>query len=731
MLAINRLYVVLFCLLISACLSAQIIEFSNETLYKEFDEYAYSVVKYNDQLITRNRGSIQEYLITNDGSLHMVAIFERSALHPHYTYVDNNRFYDVAILDEMRGLRIEVYNLLHSPMQKITDFEIIFSSNMFRLHFSQNYIIVYDVYESLYLLFNKNNYQFERTLSLPSSLVFIDDNFLVIQDEFTIQFYSLLDENEFQLEYLSEISVSFPPNFVFNCVKQDDFLVILHAFGTTIIDIRDLQTPSLWIHIPTEGVPLSTIVSNDLIVSNNGSGYLEIFQRYDVNDFELVYQSIERSYMWNNNMYINYPYLYINQGFALNVYNLSNNFTLDFTYGDNSFDYAVIPAHNTLYMFHVIRSNDQDGQPLYKYEFIDVLKNELFLQFEFINHTANVVDIKENLLFMFNTNLLDNTRCFEVYNIENEQIDLLHSLPVNTLINNYNVIGTNVFLRSYDQSLVEVYQLRPNEFIYLGSFLGRLQSRNSEIHASHFLALQNNQVLVRDVYDFDLQLAGYTLPNWGFNEPVYYDDANFLLFDQDPGRFRAYNHNIDQGLWSEIYSFPAPARINTHNQIITLNAYGSTQISEYFSIINGIVHKLGEKEDNRFVNRTYFYPEQKKMIQSAQSGIWIYDFDYTVSDTDTTIEPAKAKLLKNFPNPFNPETTISFYLPLETQVSIDIYNIKGQKVKSLIKEIRTSGNHQVNWNGTDEDGHDVSSGIYLYTLSTSDFFQSKKMIILR
>ncbi|MDA3814446.1 MAG: T9SS type A sorting domain-containing protein, partial [Candidatus Cloacimonetes bacterium] len=73
-----------------------------------------------------------------------------------------------------------------------------------------------------------------------------------------------------------------------------------------------------------------------------------------------------------------------------------------------------------------------------------------------------------------------------------------------------------------------------------------------------------------------------------------------------------------------------------------------------------------------------------------------------------------AVLYQNVPNPFNPETNIKFYLDESSHVSLEIYNIKGQLVKTLVNNDLSAGEHSFIWNGKDGNGNQVASGIYLY-----------------
>jgi len=88
-------------------------------------------------------------------------------------------------------------------------------------------------------------------------------------------------------------------------------------------------------------------------------------------------------------------------------------------------------------------------------------------------------------------------------------------------------------------------------------------------------------------------------------------------------------------------------------------------------------------------------------------------------------------LHQNYPNPFNPSTTINYSLIENSKVSLNIYNIKGQKVKQLVRDQRTAGQHSVIWNGRDDNGKSVSSGIYFYKLITDNFEKTKKMILMK
>ncbi|MHB2155407.1 FlgD immunoglobulin-like domain containing protein [Calditrichota bacterium GD2] len=89
------------------------------------------------------------------------------------------------------------------------------------------------------------------------------------------------------------------------------------------------------------------------------------------------------------------------------------------------------------------------------------------------------------------------------------------------------------------------------------------------------------------------------------------------------------------------------------------------------------------------------------------------------------------QLKQNYPNPFNPTTTIEFYLAKQGNYRLDIYDVLGRKVKSLLNGVQPAGAHRLSWDGTDDAGNLVSAGIYFYTLKGENFKQTRKMLLIK
>jgi len=119
-------------------------------------------------------------------------------------------------------------------------------------------------------------------------------------------------------------------------------------------------------------------------------------------------------------------------------------------------------------------------------------------------------------------------------------------------------------------------------------------------------------------------------------------------------------------------------------------------------------------------------------IKYVQTGTGVKD------EIENEAKPSEFELSQNYPNPFNPYTTISFTVhgkgetekgPLHT--TLTVYNIIGQKVITLVDQVKLPGEHKVTWEGKDDKGNSVSSGIYFYKLKVGDFSKVKKMLLIK
>ncbi|MCK5158012.1 MAG: T9SS type A sorting domain-containing protein, partial [Candidatus Heimdallarchaeota archaeon] len=118
------------------------------------------------------------------------------------------------------------------------------------------------------------------------------------------------------------------------------------------------------------------------------------------------------------------------------------------------------------------------------------------------------------------------------------------------------------------------------------------------------------------------------------------------------------------------------------------------------------------------------------VYDDGESEIILVPFTYTGVDAGNVIIAA-TKLNGNYPNPFNPVTNIAYSIRETGKVTLQVYNIKGQLVKTLVNDVRETGNYTVTWNGRDNSNKTVASGVYFYKMKAQNYNNTKKMILMK
>ena len=137
----------------------------------------------------------------------------------------------------------------------------------------------------------------------------------------------------------------------------------------------------------------------------------------------------------------------------------------------------------------------------------------------------------------------------------------------------------------------------------------------------------------------------------------------------------------------------------------------------------GLANLPGTSMDPELLNVVCGYPDENTPVVVETNAL---------SLDDNLSIPTQFALHQNYPNPFNPSTQISFDVPDGAElVRLNIYNILGKKVSTLLNNVVNPGKHKVEWNAKDDEGNPVASGIYFYELSSSSFTARKKMLLIR
>jgi len=179
----------------------------------------------------------------------------------------------------------------------------------------------------------------------------------------------------------------------------------------------------------------------------------------------------------------------------------------------------------------------------------------------------------------------------------------------------------------------------------------------------------------------------------------------------------------------------------SHVDLIGYNLYRSRWEGGGFVMVNSTPLTLPSYADRSLPDsgRYWYYAtavyqdsgwEVESMASNHDAGSVVHE---TGAGDDVVAIPREFFLAENYPNPFNPATVISYGLPRDSQVRLEIFNILGQRVRILTGGMQRAGYRQVVWDGSDGAGQAVSSGVYFYRLTTADgsFSQSRKMLLVK
>ena len=142
------------------------------------------------------------------------------------------------------------------------------------------------------------------------------------------------------------------------------------------------------------------------------------------------------------------------------------------------------------------------------------------------------------------------------------------------------------------------------------------------------------------------------------------------------------------------------------------------------TIDNGIEYDAG-------ISSFVFSPDGSIYIGTRNSGVYRNAVDFSSAVKASSAKPDYYNLFQNYPNPFNAQTVIKYSLPNRTLVSLLIYDINGKFVRTLINEIENNGTHQVVWDGFDDNGKQIGSGVYLLQMQAGDYSSFRKLTIIK
>ncbi len=272
--------------------------------------------------------------------------------------------------------------------------------------------------------------------------------------------------------------------------------------------------------------------------------------------------------------------------------------------------------------------------------------------------------------------------------------------------------------------------------------------RETSISVDNYI-YANNNIVSRDLYIYGSHMSAYNSDRYLLLSDNYPGDANSLVFlsveydwDSDSLDYIFSGCSMSGALiWStdETNLIESDFLTGTsasccfhdvNNTPLTVYFAPSTNNYEVRDMTNGDITDSGEAPFTP-VNIERIEDETLVYLAPTNEGVEVWHGTYTVGIDDPTDSPALELTAGNYPNPFNPTTTISYSLPSSGMVEVSVFNTRGQLVRTLVHEKMDTGNFEVVWHGDDENGKPVSSGIYLYRVQADNRTITGKMLMLK
>jgi hypothetical protein len=203
------------------------------------------------------------------------------------------------------------------------------------------------------------------------------------------------------------------------------------------------------------------------------------------------------------------------------------------------------------------------------------------------------------------------------------------------------------------------------------------------------------------------------------------DPARPMTFDELKEIFIGpYTWSFEYQAARHIRSIMLSVAAGCRSQMSVVSADGAT-LSQALTYLVGLFQEGGR--DNLIT--AVIYLQMMDVSRIIPGGVIPLDTDNIMYKEAVLADDFE--LRQNHPNPFNPRTTIDFSLEVNADVRLEVFDLLGRNVTTLIDGYIEAGNHHVEWNGTDATGHEVASGVYFYRIQVGDYSQTRKMVMMK
>ena len=728
------------------------------THFAQAQHYGHKAITISDSIIVcRSVTGVDIFRILPDNDIFLESHLD--ILSPLTMRVQNNHVYLTSIISEqgnevMRFSQIDITNISQPEIIRQIDYNYpersvfieIFNSNQLFMyeHITEELSIIH-IYELPQMeLINSVELNVRHLLALNDTTAHYYDDW----GEEPTQNLQLFDvSNPLQIELIQEINVAQyhsmggrPKEFIsFN----DSMLA---AAGNTCITFWDISNFTNWEYVSqfiyedgsNETMDSPTCITENKLVIFDDSN-IKLYDIEDLNNIELL-DLIEGEI--SNQTSINRTYFKMKDNFIY-VTGLKDG-VHRYEISDNSIQYLGTNLEMPSFLYIIVNEYTIIAQSLdYGIYFFDLSdpENPAIIQ-NYLHYEYGVYIYCENNKLAVSY-VEDGSCYFDLYDISDPyDVHLISQYPLEwyEFVISANEDWSEVFIQSFDYNNSYFRKAFINQSGNLENiYTYNLPSLNFKIKDDYgYYLISNREMFYLEVLsglnsDYPELINSIEIGN-------YTVGSTFITLNNSLLEFTSFN---DETTFFYDTVNPSEPQFLTELSEQTLSA-GLAYNNHYFSANSNtsfiydlnnpppIVYPINQvtSHTNIFMIKEMIIDNEEYLIVDNQGSLEVWSLNITQSVEEELPKPEIT--LSNYPNPFNPETNIVFNLPEDGKVQLDIYNIKGQMIKSLISDQMAVGEHSIVWNGEDASGKKVSSGIYLYKLYVNDKTEAvKKCLMLK
>ena len=723
----------------------------------EHHQYTGSMFRHENRMFINSLYAINEYLILPDGSMERI-FSKETGRNTSKSITYENRLYTLYNMNEK--FYMYIFDISKAPMKLINTEPIeitgfLPSNNISPQVMGEYILLTQHILGSPFMnpiqKLNIHTMQIDGILTLPNRYFtfttfgnfYITALLNITELSYTIRIYD--SDKTSPLNTLGEIVNEFKfnlPSTIFNLyLKIDEGF--LYAIGYDFIylyDLNDIDNIKHVVSITGDTHYLDALLYENLLIVNRRSFNAGI-SIYDISNPESpTLEFIDNSNPFNP--FVEYPMhiyndkLYINKTFKIRIYDLKSNDFTTFSASGVGSDYSILRRADGLVLHNCIKTNKVNIASAFDEKFIYTINTGIEQKPKILDRYFIYDFYKDNdKLITISSLFLNNVFYFKVYCLNDGSLQ--YSIKLDKPLPNIYKIDDNIILLNRTDLINYIYKLHNDTLYFVGSFSGIIgEVRSGFNHPDYFLVFHEGRVEFRDrINPMHILYTHHNLPYKTANDFQHFMKNTIGIINGT--RLSIFHFNDDFLNFRRTYSKNhINSNITLFDRFLSLNGGTQSSLTSFYKVENGVPQKIGEMNVHKVVRESFIYLDNEILLLKTGSGanIHVYDINYdevSISDVQNVI--LKTQLMGNFPNPFNPYTSIKFQVSdIEPQhVRIDVFNIRGQIVKTLIDDYKDIGTHTVEWDGVDKHGNRVSSGVYLYRLETSTGSEVRRMLLMK